>query len=204
MSAITYVSLMIDRDIVNGGSCRFDPATNLPDENCIFIPRGDNSDVRSSYMSTPFLENVDHFCEHTETTFHHDRYLPNKQNFMCNQRSTWEVIEQNIDFMMVGFKPMNTSLSPPPTTFTILQPDDGRFTLVLDRSGSMEDQDRWIRLVQSSTRWIEFDIKAGTQLGITSFRHCYFILRLIYNLFDQKSITFQWGGVTGKSTDTNK
>jgi hypothetical protein len=46
------------RDYVDGGSCKFDPQTNLPNANCIFVPGGNNSKIRSSYMALPFLENV--------------------------------------------------------------------------------------------------------------------------------------------------
>jgi hypothetical protein len=49
---------LTSRDFVDGGSCKFDPQSNLPNGNCIFVPAGDNSKVRSSYMSLPFLQNV--------------------------------------------------------------------------------------------------------------------------------------------------
>ena len=66
-------------DIVYGGSCNFDPDTNLPDENCIFVPNLESSGaIRSSYMATPFLNSVDHFCRNTEVEFHHDIYKPTK------------------------------------------------------------------------------------------------------------------------------
>ncbi len=51
------------RDYVDGGSCKFDPQTNLPNANCIFVPGGDNSKIRSSYMALPFLENVSFHSE---------------------------------------------------------------------------------------------------------------------------------------------
>ena len=156
------------RDIETGSTCSLDPQTNLPDENCVFIPIGDNSAIRSSYMAAPFLESVDHFCKNTEQTFHHDIYKPTKHNSMCDYRSTWDVIIENEDFN--GVKPMNTSLVPPATKFTIMYPDDGgRFVLVLDRSGSMDDNSRMDRLKQSSIRWIEYDVTEGTQIGLTSF-----------------------------------
>ena len=156
----------IFRDIETGSTCSLDPQTNLPDENCVFIPIGDNSAIRSSYMAAPFLESVDHFCKNTEQTFHHDIYKPTKHNSMCDYRPTWDVIMENEDFLLVD--PM---IEPPPETeFTIMYPDDGgRFVLVLDRSTSMNDESRMERLQQSSTRWIEYDVPIGTNLGLTSF-----------------------------------
>ena len=50
------------RDYSVGGSCKFNPQTNLPNENCVFVPSGDNSKIRSSYMSLPFLQNVSKIC----------------------------------------------------------------------------------------------------------------------------------------------
>ena len=132
------------RDITNGGLCNFDPVTNLPDENCAFFPSRDgNNDIRSSLMAAPFLKDADHFCEDTETTYHHDAYKPTKHNFMCDRRSTWDVILHSKDFTNV----VPSGGPAPETIFNILQPyPNGRFTLVLDRSASMEDFDRMKRV----------------------------------------------------------
>ena len=162
------------RDITTGGSCNLDPQTNLPDANCVFVASGDNSNVRSSYMAAPFLESVDHFCQNTEVQYHHDIYKPNKQNTMCDYTSVWEVILRNADFTNV--KPMNNSYEvPPETKFEILKPaEGGRFVLVLDRSGSMNDHrnpTRMERVKQSATRWIRYDVINSTQIGITSFEN---------------------------------
>ena len=82
-------------------------------------------------MGAPFLNSVDSFCQDTETTYHHDIYKPTKHNFMCNRRSTWDVIQNSKDFLNVT--PMKNETSPD-TTFTIFQPNSGgRYTLVLDR-----------------------------------------------------------------------
>ena len=151
-----------------GGSCQFDSTTNLPNENCHFFPDGDNSNIKSSLMAAPFLSTLKHFCKDTETVLHHDIYKPNKQNFMCGQKSTWEIIRENEDFQMEEFKPRNVSTN---TTFTVVQPELARFTLVLDRSTSMQNKgrDRFKRLKQSSKRWIQYELKTGSKLGIVSF-----------------------------------
>ena len=54
--------------MVDGGACSFndddddddDNDDGLPDEDCIFIPDGDNSNIRSSLMAAPFLAEVNH------------------------------------------------------------------------------------------------------------------------------------------------
>ena len=73
---------IFSRDISNGGTCTFDPETNLPDENCLFYPSATNNEnIRSSFMSAPFLKALDNFCNSSEL-HHHDIYKPNKHNFM--------------------------------------------------------------------------------------------------------------------------
>lgn len=156
------------REDIYGGSCHFDPSTNLPDEYCIFVPSGDNSAVSSSYMAAPFLDSVDGFCQDTETKFHHDPDKPNKQNLMCNEQDTWTIISGHKDFQTQDFHPLDVD-TPPATEFRVLQPQDGRYTLVLDRSKSMREHDRMTRLKQSSIKWVKYDIKDGSYLGITSF-----------------------------------
>ena len=65
---------------------------------------------------------------------------------------------------------MNASNPAPDTTFEIIQPDKGgRFVLVLDKSGSMDNEHRMERLKQSSTRWIKYDLEEGNKLGVVRF-----------------------------------
>ena len=117
-------------------------------------------------MAAPFLSSVDNF-ENTNS-YHQCISKPTKHNAMCDYRPAWDVIIDNIDFLNV--KPMDTTNPPPETTFQVLYPDEaGRFVLVLDRSGSMADNERMDRLKQSSIRWIQNDVADGTQIGITSF-----------------------------------
>ena len=118
-------------------------------------------------MAAPFLESVDYFCEDSETVYHHDIYKPTKHNFMCNRRSTWDVVKNGKDFSNV--EPMTDEHSPK-TIFRIVQPQSSaRYVLVLDRSGSMKDNNRMARLKQSADKWIKYDLKLNSKLGITSF-----------------------------------
>ena len=64
--------------------------------------------------------------------------------------------------------------TPPATQFEILGPLQGQFVMVLDRSGSMHNQEpgthRIDRLKQSAGRWLKLDVQDGSYVGITSFR----------------------------------
>ena len=119
---------------------------------------------------------LDQFCNDTETSFAHNPYRPNKQNKICDRKSTWSVIIANEDF--VGVTPMDAE-TPPETTFKILRPQDERFVFVLDRSGSMATSDRIGRLIQSSSRWVKYEVRDGSQVGITSFRWVFYLFILL-------------------------
>ena len=157
-------------DIVTGGTCNFDDETNLPNANCVFKPTGDNSMIRSSLMAAPFLESTEFFCHDYPSELKHDIFKPTKHNAKCNYLPTWEIIRSNVDFQGSDFKPMNTSIPPPITTFAIFKPETGgKFVLTLDKSGSMAEKDRMERLKQSSIKWISHDLEEGNQLGIVQF-----------------------------------
>jgi hypothetical protein len=114
-----------------------------------------------------FSLKLDQFCTDAETSFAHNPYRPNKQNKICDHKSTWSVISANLDF--VGVTPMDAE-NPPETMFKILRPQEERFVFVLDVSGSMADADRIGRLIQSSNRWVKYEVRDGSQVGVTSFR----------------------------------
>ena len=157
-------------DIVQGGSCTFDDETNLPNGNCVFLPRGNNSGIKSSMMAAPFLESTEYFCHDFPSDLKHDIFKPTKHNAKCNFLPPWEIIKSNVDFQQENFKPMNTSVLPPETTFTIYKPETGgRFVLTLDKSGSMDEKNRMTRLKQSTIKWINYELEEGNQLGIVKF-----------------------------------
>ena len=98
---------------------------------------------------------------------YHNQDLPIKQNNLCNFQSTWDVVQQSPD---IGTDAM-TDQQAPDTIFEILRQDVGKFVLVLDKSISMENNDktRFEQLKQSTMRWIKNDINTGSELGIVSF-----------------------------------
>ncbi len=48
--------------MLTGGSCAYDPTTDLPDSSCVFVADGDNSAVVGSIMAAPFLNTVWNAC----------------------------------------------------------------------------------------------------------------------------------------------
>ena len=102
--------------------------------------------------------------------FSHLTFRPNKHNVMCNRRSTWNVIQSNPDFENV--KPMQGP--PPETIFNIYRQQDERFVFVLDVSKSMDQGvdgvSRIQRLIQSSIRWLMYEVRDGSFVGVTKFK----------------------------------
>ncbi|XP_051866667.1 calcium-activated chloride channel regulator 1-like [Pristis pectinata] len=140
--------------------CNINKRTGLPDGGCTFYPEK-NQTVPSSIMYHPGLENADVFC----TDKIHNTEAPNRQNAMCNLRSTWDVIVRSEDFRNIS-SPHAGSVIP---TFTLLQAKDRVLCLVLDVSGSMTSENRTLRLRQASEIFLLQVVETGSQVGIVTF-----------------------------------
>ena len=92
---------------------------------------------------------------------------------MCNGQAIWEVINQHDDF-----NPPITPLdkdNPPETEFHILRQEEARYVMVLDTSGSMDDNKegryRITRMIEAATNFVQFYVNDGSVLGVTHFRY---------------------------------
>ena len=113
---------------------------------------------------------TEYFCTYESEIRYHNSRLPNKQNEICNLRSTYDVVMESADFAGVGTGGQWDEA--PATEFEIIKQEVGKFVLVLDTSSSMDAPNvtRFAQLQQSTMRWIQHDIQAGSQLGIVSFK----------------------------------
>ena len=154
------------KDWTTEGECQFDQITGLPNNNC-FPVLGQGNAIKSSIMAIPYLIGNDQFCDDTESLYHQDD-IPTKHNDLCKGKSTFTVIKEHEDFE--GYLNDNT-IESRETKFEIFRARSGsNFVMVLDVSGSMMDEfPRLIRLIQSSKRWLEYDLEDGVSLGITKF-----------------------------------
>lgn len=141
--------------------CEIDEQTGLYEEDCVFMPAVDR-DVHESVMYGQALEPVHAFC----TQQSHNKEAPNRQNRLCNQRSTWEIIMDSPD-MKTTAPLADTNIAQP--TFSMLQYKDRVVTLVLDVSGSMSGYDRIARLYQASEVYIMQIVESGSYVGIVIF-----------------------------------
>ncbi|XP_057649825.1 calcium-activated chloride channel regulator 1-like [Chionomys nivalis] len=145
---------------VNKGSCRIDKLTGLYGKDCVFLP--DKQQIeKASIMYSQTIDSVVEFC----TEKNHNKEAPNAQNQRCNLRSTWEVIQGSEDFQQTT--PMTTQ--PPTPTFSLLQIAQRILCLVLDKSGSMIDDDRLNRLNQASKLFLLQTVEQGSWVGMVTF-----------------------------------
>ncbi|XP_051866650.1 calcium-activated chloride channel regulator 1-like [Pristis pectinata] len=140
--------------------CNINKKTGLPDGGCTFYPEK-NQTVSSSIMYHPGLENVVGFCNDKT----HNTEAPNRQNTMCNYRSTWDVIVRSEDFRNISSSHTGSVIP----TFTLLQAKDRVLCLVLDVSGSMGSENRIVRLRQAAEIFLLQVVETRSQVGIVTF-----------------------------------
>ncbi|XP_035307811.1 calcium-activated chloride channel regulator 3A-1-like isoform X2 [Cricetulus griseus] len=142
--------------------CRRDSTTGLYESKCTFIPDKSQT-ARDSIMFMQNLNTVVEFC--TEKT--HNTEAPNLQNKMCNRRSTWDVIKESSDFQNAS--PTTAREAPPPPTFSLLKAKQRVVCLVLDKSESMKEGDRLIRMNQAAELYLTQIVEQKSRVGLVTF-----------------------------------
>ncbi|CAL8087785.1 unnamed protein product [Orchesella dallaii] len=132
-----------------------------------------------SLLSLPVDEQGIELCdEHT-----HERTTPTKHNFLCDGKSIWEVMRMHSDFQNENRKantkvhiPTSTPassraqsiISAPPPSFSFVTAKTSRVLFLLDRTQSMNQNNRWTNLRRSLYRMFHH-VPAGVELGVISF-----------------------------------
>ncbi|XP_032752498.1 LOW QUALITY PROTEIN: calcium-activated chloride channel regulator 3A-1-like [Rattus rattus] len=142
--------------------CRWDSKTKLYEPKCKFFPDKTQT-ARASIMFMQNLNSVVEFC--TEKT--HNTEAPNLQNKICNGRSTWDVIKESADFQHAP--PMRGTEAPPPPTFSLLKSRKRVICLVLDKSGSMDTEDRLVRMNQAAELYLTQIVEKESMVGLVTF-----------------------------------
>ncbi|XP_038167438.1 calcium-activated chloride channel regulator 3A-1-like [Arvicola amphibius] len=142
--------------------CRRDSKTGLLEPKCTFFPDKSQT-AKDSIMFMQSLDSVVEFC--TEKT--HNTEAPNLQNKMCNRRSTWDVIKESADFRNAS--PMEGVEAPPPPAFSLLKSKQRVVCLVLDKSGSMNNDNRLIRMNQAAELYLTQIVEKKSMVGLVTF-----------------------------------
>lgn len=154
----------------SGGECKLNKKSCKFSKDCVFTILASAKDpVESSIMFMPYIANVSQFCDSGNGKRQHNRFAPNRQNKLCNGKSTWEVISNNEDFKNLPRPDMSKRIE---VSFEETQQREDlpqRVVLVLDVSTSMDDYSRMTFLREAATRYIQ-DIKDGSKrLAIITF-----------------------------------
>ncbi|KAK6484346.1 calcium-activated chloride channel regulator 2-like [Huso huso] len=157
------------------GDCS--PCDDESPDLCVFTPHS-TQNTNVSMMFMPSLASVNMFCDSES----HNAEAPNDQNRKCDYRSTWDVISESEDFKDNSNKPIYLDLPTP--TFTLLQPKNRVFCLVLDVSGSMNAEGRLTRLRQASVLFLKYIIEEDSKVAIVTFNSNALIKRYLTNISD--------------------
>ncbi|EPQ19658.1 Epithelial chloride channel protein [Myotis brandtii] len=106
---------------------------------------------------------VTEFC----TAKTHNTEAPNLQNKMCDHKSTWAIISESEDFQNAF--PMTGTNPPPHPTFSLLKSKHRVVCLVLDKSGSMDSENRLFRMNQAAELYLIQIIEMGSLVGMVTF-----------------------------------
>ncbi|XP_059351101.1 calcium-activated chloride channel regulator 4-like [Daphnia carinata] len=149
--------------------CGVDPETGLYDSNCMYSFVKTFKPTSSIMSDNRMLSTAVRFCDDDPSSLHkHNREAPTKQNAVCNLRSVWSVISNHADFAGNNNPPAAIANVKP--MFNIVRVlNGGRYVLVADVSGSMDSYNRISRLNEAARRWIKYDVRHGTSLGIVKF-----------------------------------
>ncbi|CAH1784724.1 unnamed protein product, partial [Owenia fusiformis] len=134
---------------------------------------------------------VHNFCEtnaSSNASLQHNKFAPNKQNKMCNEQGTWDVILQHEDFQPGNNEPRDIPDVTPNIRVLYRRhkvveggengtsnPACKRIALVFDVSGSMRNKNpsgtstRMSILRQATYKFIQTGLPSGTEIGLATF-----------------------------------
>ena len=128
-----------------------------------------NENARSSIMFAAEAPSVSMFCD--EGT--HDRFTPTKHNFLCQYKSTLDVILQHQDFNKAAkYSSYNannnqaefvTNTTP---TFTFRKQMLTRYVLVIENSKHMSIRESWTFLISAIRKWALYDLPENSEVGL--------------------------------------
>ncbi|XP_032788079.2 LOW QUALITY PROTEIN: calcium-activated chloride channel regulator 4 [Daphnia magna] len=149
--------------------CGVDPQTGLYNSNCMYSFTNTFKPTSSIMSDNRMLSSATHFCDDDPSSLHkHNREAPTKQNAVCDTQSVWSVISKHADF--AGNNNLPATIANVKPTFNIVRVLTGaRYVLVTDVSSSMRSHNRIGRLNEAARRWIKYDVRNGTSLGIVQF-----------------------------------
>ncbi|GLV34560.1 hypothetical protein CBL_09041 [Carabus blaptoides fortunei] len=116
---------------------------------------------RSSIMFAAEAPLVSMFCDDGN----HDRNAPTKHNFMCERRSTLEVILRHEDFIGNTVQHSNDITNTTPT-IVFKRQSLTRYVLVIEDTNEMMIRESWTYLRNAIRKWAVYDLPSNTEVGL--------------------------------------
>ncbi|XP_071846826.1 calcium-activated chloride channel regulator 1-like [Apostichopus japonicus] len=146
--------------------------TNGYENGCIMIPRR----IQPSYITGSIMhshlsfDQIVNFCDNNpdDPGTLHNSEAPTKQNERCDGRSCWEVMREHPDFNGYTNNPPREVHDVTPTFF-VVRSKITRIVLVMDTSGSMRTNDRYLKCADAVRTYISTMAAPGTSIGIVDF-----------------------------------
>lgn len=121
-----------------------------------------DSNARSSIMFAAEAPSVNMFCD--EGT--HDRNAPTKHNFMCERRSTLDVILQHPDFFGNTIQPPSNGITNTNPTFVVKKRTTTRYVLIIEDTKEMLLRESWTHLRNAIRKWAVYDLPSNSEVGL--------------------------------------
>lgn len=124
--------------------------------------------ARTSIMFDVTSRSVSMFCDEGN----HDRYAPTKHNFMCDRRSTLDVILQHKDFLTADHRPQFQEPGQQITNTTPIvkyaRQRLTRYVLVVEDTQDMVLRESWTYLRNAIRKWAINDLKSNAELSLVT------------------------------------
>lgn len=119
--------------------------------------------ARTSIMFAAGAPSVSMFCDEGN----HDRYAPNKHNFMCERRSALDVILQHPDFLTSDHRSLGgqqiTNTTP---AVSYKRRSLTRYVLIVEDTQEMLVRESWTYLRNAVRKWAVYDLPGNTEVAL--------------------------------------
>lgn len=106
---------------------------------------------------------VSMFCDEGN----HDKYAPTKHNFMCDRRSTLDVILQNKDFLTLDHRSSDSQrITNTTPSFTYVKPSLTRYVIVIEDTQEMYVRESWTYLRNAVRKWAVYDLPSNSEVAL--------------------------------------
>ncbi|KAJ8022284.1 Calcium-activated chloride channel regulator 4A [Holothuria leucospilota] len=144
------------------------------ENDCFSSPASTQPSVKASIMYGRMgIEELVEFCDSPnaqDVMLRHNAHAPNKHNRLCDSESSWEVMGRHVDFNNGNNLPRSPTLTHDVTpVFTVSRVRPARIVMILDTSGSMATENRYLKLADAARNFITSVALDGSYVGIVDF-----------------------------------